>query len=346
MMQGNRFPNTDPDLLWILLAGRKVPIHEWKRWTRVLFGGRKWLPLIACVTSVLFLADMLQSLIDGKYAPIEIALCLAVLAVAVPLMVISFIRLFRAPMKRAMAAYEEYAADRVNQSVRIALYGDYIKMVTTRTETVLRYDEITVYVETEDGMVLGDGTRWIVIRAEDLTMYLTDMVRAYLAERIDAKYLRVKESVRARLLHPLAPIPYYDEVQPFVTETVPSKTIPCFRAERSRNLLWLSALSLGLFLGAGLALWLPFSPWFWLDLACYCAGAVVVASGFAGIASARCADGVKTREAVVSFEPDGLRIVCGGVTRFYVKERVWVEEKTDGVNVRFANGDALFVPMK
>ena len=60
-----RFPNTDPHQLWILLAGRKVTLSEWKSWTRTLYGGRKWFFLIAFATLLLFAMDMVQSLTFG-----------------------------------------------------------------------------------------------------------------------------------------------------------------------------------------------------------------------------------------------------------------------------------------
>lgn len=339
-----RFPNTDPHQLWILLAGRKMSLREWKHWSGVLFGGRKWFFLIAFITTLFFLTDMIQSLTTG-FAWYEIVAAVAVLLVALPLMVIPFIRLLRTPTTRMMAAYEEYAADVANGSVRIALYGDYIKMVSKRQEITVRYDEITVYRETEHGFLLGDGTEWIVIRAADLTPYLADILRAYLSERIDERVRVTKRHTMALLQQPITPIPYYTEVTPFATAQVPWKTTPMARAEKQkRRCVWQIAAMLGLFLGVGVALWAPITPWFLIDLAGCCVGVTAMTLGFTGLVIARSAERGKPQVADISFEPDGLRVRDEQDTRFYVKERFWVEEKAEEIQIRFVNGDTLCVP--
>ena len=339
-----RFPNTDPHQLWILLAGRKLSLQEWKYWTRVLFGGRKWFFLIGTITTMIFATNVIESLTIG-FVWYEIVITAVLLLAVLVFLVLSFIRLLCYPMKRSVAAYEEYAADVTNDAVRIALYGDYIMMMTKRRQVTIRYDEVTVYRETEHGFLLGDGSRWIVIRAQDLTPYLADILRAYFAERIEARIRTVKGAVNAMLQHPLAPIPYFDDVKPFATATVPWEATPMGRAaKKQRATMWRFAVLMGLYLGVGLAMWVAVSPWYLVDLAGYLVGMAVIALGFTGFAVWRCTDRTKSMDAVVAFEPDGLRITVGEESRFIVKERLWIEEKADGVQIRFANKDTLFVP--
>lgn len=338
-----RFPNTDPHQLWILLAGRKLSFQEWKYWTRVLFGGRKWFFLIGTITTMIFATNMVQSLTMG-FDWYEIVITAVVLLAVLVFLVLSFIRLLCSPMKQSVAAYEEYAADVASDATRIALYGDYIKMVTKRRQVMIRYDEVTVYRETECGFLLGDGDRWIVIRAQDLTPYLADILRAYFTERIEARVRSVNGAAKATLQHPLAPIPYFDEVKPFATATVPWKATPMGQAaKKQRATLWQFAVMMGLYLGIGLAMWVPISPWYLVDLAGYLVGLAVIALGFTGLLIWRCTDRIKPKTADVAFEPDGLRITVGEESRFFIKERLWIEEKADGVQIRFTNKDTLFV---
>ena len=100
-----RFPNTDPHQLWILLAGRKLSLQEWKYWTRVLFGGRKWFFLIGTITTTIFATNMVQSLTVG-FDWYEIVITAVVLLAVLVFLVLSFIRLLCSPMKQSVAAYE------------------------------------------------------------------------------------------------------------------------------------------------------------------------------------------------------------------------------------------------
>ncbi len=340
-----RFPADDPDRLWILVAGSPLPYAEAVRWRRVLSGRRKLGPLLSFLLIGMFILEIFGTLPFSGLYWFEILTAFLLLSVATALACVTLGKALRYPRTAEFVQYEMYAADlrRHKAGLRIAFYGDRLTMTSLRGTVTLKFANVQACVETNDGFALSDGTQWLIVRAQDLIAFDVDIIREYLQERVDKSVINVISTARPVLPEPL-PIPQLPEPEEALTTAEIPGTLSRDIRKQQHCLLMGVAIPMAASVGIMASVYWRITPWFLADMMILCVGFAVVAWVFASVTFALYRSQRTEEPMILGFEPDGLRITVGGITRFCIKERLYLTADETGVIIRFLNKQTLFIP--
>ncbi len=347
--QINRFSSEDPHRLWIVVAGRAMPYTEALRWRRVLWGHRKLLPLLSFLLIGVFVLELFSLLATGDLQWYDALVAVIIVAGAAAIGGVAIGKALLLPQKNEMMRFAAYAADMKYQQsgIRIGFYGDRITFTSVRGVQTVPFCDVERCVETQDGFALFNGSQWFIIRSADLIPFDANIIREYLEARLAASVIDRVAFAKPHLFEPL-PIPHLEESPAsLVTAEIPFKKTVFYKknCRRKQNLLSLVAVSMALIAGVIVPCYVPsVTEYFLLDVAVFCACFAAAAWLLAVGALALYRRKPTGETAVVSFEPDGLRITADGITQFCVKERLLLIPEKLGVCVRFLNGETLFIP--
>lgn len=340
-----RFPADDPDRLWILVAGNPLTYAEAVRWWRVLSGHRKLGPLFSFLLIGWFILQILSILPSSGLYWFEMVIAFLLLSAVTTLAGVALRKALCYPRNVEFTGYEEYAADygRHQAGLRIAFYGDRLTMTSLRGTVTMKFADVQACVETNDGFALTDGTQWLIVRAQDLIAFDVNIIREYLQERLDKAIIRVISMARPALSDPL-PIPRLPEPEAALT----TAEIPCTLSREMRKqqhrLLMAVAIPMAASVGIMASVYWRITPWFLADMMILCVGFAAVAWVFASVMFALYRPRQTAETMILGFEPDGLRITVGSITRFCIKERLYLTADETGVSIRFLNNQTLFIP--
>ena len=325
-----------------------MPHTEVPRWRRALWGYRKLLPLLSFLLVGIFLLDLVSLLAMGELLWYDTTVAAVIAVGAAAMGGIAIGKALLLPQKKEMLRYMVYAGDTKYQQngIRIGFYGDRVTFTSVRGVQTVRFCDVQRCMETQDGFALFNGNQWFIIRSADLIRFDVNIIREYLEARIPSVIDRVALA-KPGLLEPL-PIPRLEEPKSaLVTAELPFKQTAFYKkdAKQKQNLVSLAAISMALIAGVLVPCYVPrITEYFLLDMfvfcACFAAAAWLLAVGALALYRRKSAEDT----AVVTFEPDGLRITADGITQFCVKERLVLIHEKLGVSVRFLNGETLFIP--
>ena len=219
----------------------------------------------------------------------------------------------------------------------ISLYKDHAAYSTMRGSNILPYTEVTHFLESVDGILIGNGHVMICFRSADMTVGQFVAIRRFLQEHITPRVYRVKEPAMPLLTVPLPTVRFAN----FDTVITRATVIP---AEDPRAFYELLATILPQMVIYGLtpALLTALTPWPLLNCLIVCSGFVLL-----GLLLTHLTVWLKrrNREAVrLAFTKDGIAKQQNGVVSFAVQGRYLLTASEVGVTVRYVSGEQLEIP--
>lgn len=219
----------------------------------------------------------------------------------------------------------------------ISLYKDHAAYSTMRGSNILPYAEVTHYLESVDGILIGNGHVVICFRSADMTAGQLIAIRRFLKEHITPRIYRVKESATPLLNEPLPTVRFAN----FDTVITHATAIPAEDPQEFQESLGMVLPQMAIY-GLTPALLTALTPWPLLNCLIICGGFLLL-----GLLLTYLAVRLKSRnrEAVrLAFTKEGVARQQNGVVSFAVHGRYQLTASDVGVTIRYMSGEQLEIP--
>ena len=219
----------------------------------------------------------------------------------------------------------------------ISLYDDHAAYSTMRGSSVLPYNEVTYFCETEDGILFGNERFSVCFRSADHTQTEFSGLRRFLCERVRPSLFRAQAMACPERAEPLPTVRFanYDTVITHA-EIVPPP------AKTLAELLGFILPQMILY-GLVPAFLLPITPWPLVNCAIFCTvfmvGGALLASFAVWLKNRRGQPPVK-----MAFTKEGIAEKQEGILTFTTWARCAISQSRSGITVRYANGIKRDIP--
>lgn len=221
----------------------------------------------------------------------------------------------------------------------ISLYTDHVAYSTMRGSSILRYEEITHFCETADGIAVGNELFYICFRGADLTAQELDGIRRFLQEHVKPSVYRLKTMAIPMLTEPLPHVRFAN----FDTIITRATAIPTADKREFTDLLGF-VLPQMLIYSLVPALMTMLTPWPFVNCLLFAFVFVLVGTGLTALVW-RLKRNRRQDPVRLAFTKEGIAKQQSGVVSFTVCERVHLFTEEAGVTVLlYTNGERLYVP--
>ena len=329
-------------VLRILVAGRFLQPEEVAQWMSELNGTAYtclWLAVLLLLG--IFSFSTLSELINIEWY--FRGLLLAFLAACCCLCLAQLFR-FRKRERHALSAvFSDRLADKkaAEAGCTFAFYDDRVVSTSLRGSDTIWFSDVVMCTETVRGLVLQTKTAVLFLRSADLTAFDLHCIRTQLQTFIPPARHRVKAPAVPGRQEAL-PIPrFFNFDNVLVRATVPVSLQTGTKQRQVKSILLPMLLAFSVLPAVSARI----TPWVLLDLAIYalvfCGVGLWLAKGL----ERRLAGVAALPDLQIAFTKEGLAVLCGGITEFTVKERLFISFTPETVRIRYTNGEWLCVPL-